>query len=135
MRATGLAKWRNGVLLLCLLCPLLPLSLGRPTAQGQPKGDPATDAKAPRYRFPEVVVIVYADFPNEPEHQLALAKYTAEMGFNCVEAELDKLEVCRQAGLKVRLGSNDVDKLLRAAPKLKDDPAVLGYFISDRRSR
>ncbi|MBM4069539.1 MAG: hypothetical protein FJ271_11405 [Planctomycetes bacterium] len=87
------------------------------------------------FRFSEIMVIVYADFPKEPEHQLALAKYTASKGFNCVEAELDKLEVCRQAGLKVRLGSNDVGKLLRAAPKLKDDPAVLGYFISDRRTR
>jgi hypothetical protein len=88
----------------------------------------------PRYRFPEIMVIVYADFPNEPEHQLAIAKYTAAQGFNCVEAELDKLEVCRQAGLRVRLGSIDVNKLLQAAPKLKDDPAVLGYFVSDRRT-
>lgn len=89
----------------------------------------------PKYRFPEVMVIVYADFPNQPEHQLALAKYTAEKGFNCVEAELDQLEVCRKAGLKVRLGSIDFNNLFKAAPKLKDDPAVLGYFISDRRQR
>jgi sialate O-acetylesterase len=89
----------------------------------------------PKYRFSEVMVIVYADFPNQPEHQLALAKYTAEKGFNCVEAELDKLEVCRKAGLKVRLGSIDYNDLLKAAPKLKDDPAVFGYFVSDRRQR
>lgn len=95
----------------------------------------APPAPRPRYRFNEILVIVYADFPNEPEHQLALAKYTAAQGFNCVEAELDKLDVCRKAGLKVRLGSVDLNKLLRAAPKLKDDPAVFGYFISDRRTR
>lgn len=89
----------------------------------------------PKYRFPEIMVIVYADFPNEPEHQLALAKFTAEKGFNCVEAELDKLEVCRKAGLKVRLGSIDYNNLLKAAPKLKDDPAVFGYYVSDRRQR
>jgi hypothetical protein len=93
------------------------------------------EGKRPKYRFPEIMVIVYADFPNEPEHQLALAKYTASKGFNSVEVELDKLEVCRKAGLKARLGCIDVNKLLQAAPKLKDDDAVLGYFVSDRRSR
>lgn len=93
------------------------------------------DPPGARYRLPEVMVIVYADFPNEPEHQLALAKFTAEKGFNCVEAELDKLDVCRKAGLKVRLGSIDHTTLLKAAGKLKDDPAVFGYFVSDRRQR
>jgi hypothetical protein len=96
--------------------------------------DPPKDAK-PKYKFPELMVIVYADFPNEPEHQLAIAKYTASKGFNCVEAELDKLDVCRKAGLKVRLGSIDYNNLLKAAPKLKDDPAVFGYYVSDRRQR
>lgn len=100
---------------------------------GQVQGD-ASKTTGPRYRFPEIMVIVYADFPNEPEQQLALAKYTASKGFNCVEAELDKLDVCRKAGLKVRLGSIDVNKLLQAAPKLQDDPAVFGYFVSDRRT-
>src|SRR5688572_20976186 len=82
--------------------------------------DPA-DKKppSPKYKMPAIMVIVYADFPNQAEHQLALAKYTAGKGFNCVEAELDKLDVCRQAGLMVRLGSIDIGKLLRAAPKLK----------------
>jgi len=118
----------------CVFCLLL---VGWSTSPGraQEKSDPPKDIKRPKYQFPEIMVIVYADFPNEPEHQLALAKYTAGKGFNCVEAELDKLEVCRKAGLKVRLGSIDINKLLDAAPKLKDDQAVLGYFISDRRSR
>ncbi len=105
---------------------------------GLPASAFRTDRPEPpgaKYRFPEVMVIVYADFPNEPEHQLALAKYTAEKGFNCVEAELDKLDVCRKAGLKVRLGSIDYNNLLKAAPKLRDDPAVFGYFVSDRRQR
>jgi hypothetical protein len=88
----------------------------------------------PRYRMPAIMVIVYADFPNQPEHQDALAKYTLSKHFNCVEAELDKLDVCRKNGLMVRLGSIDVNKLLQAAPKLKDDPAVFGYFVSDRRT-
>lgn len=120
---------------LSLLYPLLLLAASTPAGYGQDKGDAPKDGKRPSYRFPEIMVIVYADFPNEPEHQLALARYTASKGFNCVEAEMDKLDVCRQAGLKVRLGSIDVNKMLRAAPKLKDDPAVFGYFISDRRSR
>ena len=93
------------------------------------------EAKRPPYRFPQLMVIVYADFPNEPEHQLALAKYTLSKGFNCVEAEVNMLDVCRKAGLMVRLGSTDIGSMLEVAPKLKDDPAVLGYFISDRRSR
>jgi hypothetical protein len=35
----------------------------------------------------------------------------------------------------VRLGSIDHTTLLKAAAKLKDDPAVFGYFVSDRRQR
>ena len=45
------------------------------------------------------------------------------------------LEVCRKAGLKVRLGNIDFNTLLKAAPKLKDDPTVFGYFVSDRRTK
>jgi hypothetical protein len=97
--------------------------------------EPPKETKRAAYKFPEIMVIVYADFPNEPEHQEAMAKYVVSKGFNCVEAELDKLDVCRKAGLKVRLGSIDIDKLLKAAPKLKDDPALFGYFISDRRTK
>ena len=96
--------------------------------------EPAKKPAPAKYKMPALMVIVYADFPNQPEHQLAIAQYTASKGFNCVEAELDKLEVCRKAGLMVRLGSIDFNKLLKAAPKLKDDPAVYGYFISDRRT-
>lgn len=115
-------------------CAVLLVLLACVVGLAQTPGEPAKDAKRPKYRFPEIMVIVYADFPNQPEHQLALGQYTASKGFNCVEAELDKLEVCRKAGLKVRLGSIDFNNLLRAAPKLKDDPAVLGYFVSDRRT-
>jgi hypothetical protein len=97
--------------------------------------EPPQAAKQPKYHFSEIMVIVYADFPNQAEHQEALANFTAGKGFNCVEAEVDKLDVCRKAGLKVRLGSIDINKLLQAAQKLKDDPAVFGYFVSDRRSR
>src|SRR5438105_2427129 len=64
-----------------LLAALL-LHVGPLYAAGPPAWGPR-----PLYRFPEIMVIVYADFPNEPEHQLALAKYTASHGFNCVEAE------------------------------------------------
>ena len=116
-------------LLLLLACPTMD------SLHGQNQAEPPKEAPRPKYRLNEIMVIVYADFPNEPEHQLALAKYTVSKGFNCVEAELDKLNVCRKAGLKVRLGSIDVNKLLRAAPQLKDDPAVFGYYVSDRRTR
>lgn len=117
----------SALMLLSVLTPAAALGQDRRELSGEPA--------RPRFRFSDIMVIVYADFPNEPEHQLALAKYTLSKGFNCVEAELDKLEPCRKAGLKVRLGSIDINKMLQAAPKLKDDPAVLGYFISDRRSR
>jgi len=103
-------------------------------AQVQDKKESPEEAKRTKYRFPEIMVIVYADFPNEPEHQLALAKYTLSKGFNCVEAEVNMLDVCRKASLMVRLGSTDIGSMLRAAPRLKDDPAVFGYFISDRRT-
>ncbi|MBI3821520.1 MAG: hypothetical protein HY289_02450 [Planctomycetes bacterium] len=95
---------------------------------------PAADKK-PKYRFPAIMVIVYADFPNDPAHQEAMARYTLSKHFNCVEAPLNWLEPCRKAGLMARLGDIDVNKLLKEAPKLKDDPAVFGYFVSDRRTR
>lgn len=97
---------------------------------------PTVSAQQPKkYRFPELMLIVYADFPNEPEHREAMARYTLAKNFNCIEAPLEWLEPCRKAGLMVRLGDIDVNKLLQAAPKLKDDPIVFGYFASDRRSR
>ncbi len=102
-------------------------------ARAEDSPAPGQESRRVSYRFPDIMVIVYADFPNEPEHQLALAKYVVSKGFNCVEAEMDKLEVCRKAGLKVRLGG-DLNKMLQAAPRLKEDPAVFGYFISDRRT-
>lgn len=121
---------------LCVALSLAAMLWQATASAGAAEQDAAAgDAARRGYRFPEIMVIVYADFPNAPEHQLALARYTAAQGFNAVEVELDKLEVCRQAGLKARLGHIDINKLLEAAPKLKDDDAVLGYFISDRRSR
>ncbi len=117
-----------------LLVSLLLGALATPAVHPEDKVQAPKDAKRPKYRFPQIMVIVYADFPNQPEHQQTMAKYAVSKGFNCVEAEMDKLDVCRKAGLMVRLGSVDINKMLQAAPKLKDDPAVLGYFISDRRS-
>lgn len=105
------------------------LIMGAPPLAAQP-----ADQK-PRYKFPAIMVIVYADFPNDPAHQEAMARYTLSKNFNCVEAPLNWLEPCRKAGLMVRLGDIDVNKLLKEAPKLKDDPAVFGYFVSDRRTR
>ncbi|MSU76498.1 MAG: hypothetical protein EXS16_00225 [Gemmataceae bacterium] len=79
---------------------LLIFTIGLTHLHGQEKA-------RPKYRYPEMMVIVYADFSNQPEVQLELAKHTKSKGFNCVEAELDKLEVCRKAGLMVRLGKMD----------------------------
>lgn len=96
---------------------------------------PARAEETTKYRYPEFTIVGYADFPNEPEHQLAMAKYTLSKGFTAVEAEARLLDVCRQAGLKIRVGSPSLTKLIADAPKYKDDPAVFGYYVSDRRSR
>lgn len=94
--------------------------------------------KAPwknKYKFPAIMVIVYADFPKQPEHQEAMARYTLSKNFNCIECPLEWFDSCKKAGLMARLGDIDVNKLLKEAPKFKDDPAVFGYFVSDRRTR
>ncbi len=62
------------------------------------------------------MVIVDADFPNEPEHGSALQNTRPARGSNRVEAELENSRICRRAGLKVRLGSIDINKMLRQPP-------------------
>ncbi|MFO0970220.1 MAG: hypothetical protein U0793_32115 [Gemmataceae bacterium] len=129
-------RWRLSLWALALVVAVGSALAGeKPSPSPCGPTEPRKEAERPKYRFSEIMVIVYADFPNEPKHQEALARYVVSKGFNCVEAEMDKFEPCRKAGLKVRLGSIDIGKMLKAAPKLKDDPAVFGYFISDRRTR
>ena len=90
-----------------------------------------------RYRPPEIMLVTSVDWPAAEEHRETMAKFLVEKGINCVEAATDVLDVCRRNGLYVRVGARngDLGSLLKEIEdlNLKDDPAVFGYFISDRR--
>jgi hypothetical protein len=83
--------------------------------------------------MPAIIMMAHADWPKDPKYHDAMAEFVIANGFNTVEGGLDLLDVCREHGLMVRLGGDQAT--LDAAPTLKDDPAVFGYFISDRRKR
>jgi len=88
-----------------------------------------------RYRMPALMMVTCAEWPDEPEQQDVMAQFVLEHGFNCVEVEVDKLDMCRRNGLFARLGSGDINAMLKDAARLKDDKTVFAYFISDRRRR
>ena len=93
---------------------------------------PEADRPAVKYRMPALMLVTWAEWPKDPKHCDTLAKFIVEKGFNAVEVEADRLELCRRNGLYARLGG-DINEMLEQAAKLKDDPAVFCYFISDRR--
>jgi hypothetical protein len=93
---------------------------------------PASKVKV-RYRMPSIVLSAHADWPKDPKYRDAMAKFVVDHGFNVVEGGVDVLDVCRKNGLMVQLGGDQAT--LDMAPKLRDDPAVFGYFVSDRRRR
>lgn len=82
----------------------------------------------PQYKPARIEIIVYADFPQDPKHWDTLAEFLVAKGITAVEERMDKLDVCRKHGLKVRLGGSEAFPHLA---RLKDDPAVLGYFLGD----
>lgn len=82
----------------------------------------------PQYKPTRIEIIVYADFPQDPKHWDTLAEFLVAKGITAVEERMDKLDVCRKHGLKVRLGGSEAFPHLA---RLKDDPAVLGYFLGD----
>ena len=86
-----------------------------------------------RYKMPSIVMTAHVDWPKDHNHWNSMAKFVTSNGFNVVEGGVEHLDVCRKHGLMVRLGGDQAT--LDLAPKLKDDPAVFGYFISDRRRR
>ena len=86
-----------------------------------------------RYRMPSIVMSAHADWPKDPDYRDAMAKFVVGHGFNVVEGGVDVLDVCRKNGLMVQLGGDQAT--LNIAPTLRDDPAVFGYFVSDRRRR
>ena len=88
-----------------------------------------------RYEMPELMMVTWAEWPDDPKQQDVMAQFIKANGFNSVEVEMDKLEMCRRNGLYARLGDGDINRLLKNAAKLKDDKSVFAYFISDRRRR
>ena len=88
-----------------------------------------------KYRMPALMMVTWAEWPEEPVQQDVMAQFILSQGFNSVEVEVDKLEMCRRNGLYARLGDGDINNLLKTAARLKDDKSVFAYFISDRRRR
>jgi hypothetical protein len=122
---------RNSILMptttkLTLVCALLPFSLNVSLTGAE---------VAIKYRMPALMMVTWAEWPEEPEQQDVMAQFIRSQGFNSVEVEVDKLEMCRRNGLYARLGDGDINNLLKTAAGLKDDKSVFAYFISDRRRR
>jgi hypothetical protein len=92
---------------------------------------PQPDPPEVRYRMPTIVMTAHADWPKDPKYHDEMAEYVVNNGFNVVEGGIEVLDVCRKHGLMVQLGGDQAT--LNVAQKLKDDPAVFGYFMSDRK--
>jgi len=119
----------------CNIIRLLVIVLGAAFASGTAicgEASPAPKVKV-RYRMPSIVMAAHADWPKDPKFRDAMAKFVVAHGFNVVEGGVEVLDVCRENGLMVQLGGDQAT--LNIAPKLRDDPAVFGYFVSDRRRR
>lgn len=119
---------------------LVPKGPGFAEEPAEAEAPASQDAAAPaeetpveiRYRMPALIMTTSCEWPEDPALQDQMAQFVKEHGFNCVEAELSSLEICRRNELYARLGG-DINELLAAAPGLKDDRTVFCYFISDRR--
>lgn len=66
-------------------------------------------------------------WPPKNVDSTAVAKALAKADFNAVLWPMDKLEVCRSAGLKLIA----TDTLPETARKLTNDPAIWGYHLAD----
>jgi len=86
-----------------------------------------------RYQMPALMMVTCAEWPKDAKQQDVMAQFIRSQGFNSVEVEVDKLEMCRRNGLYARLGNADINAMLKDAARLKDDKTVFAYFISDRR--
>lgn len=97
-------------------------------ADEQPASPPQVKV---RYRMPTIVMMAHANWPKDPKYHDEMAEFVVNNGFNTVEGGINMLDVCRKHGLMVQLGGDQAT--LNEASKLRDDPAVFGYFMSDRR--
>ena len=64
-----------------------------------------------KYRMPALMMVTWAEWPEEPEQQDVMAQFIRSQGFNSVEVEVDKLEMCRL--MCVVNSQHDLDKQLR----------------------
>ena len=102
------------------LAPSWPVS----TAAGE---EPASPPKVTvRYRMPSIIFLAHADWPKDPKHRDAMAKFVVNHGFNAVEGGMDVLDVCRQNGLKVQLGG---DQARVAGGRLAREPQRLEVHL------
>lgn len=109
-------------------------SAAAPASPEAPKPEaPKIDAPYPglKYKMPEIMLVTWAGWPEKQEDKEAVAALMKEKGFNAAETTLDTLEALRKYGMYARLGVPEYG----AAHKLRNDPNVLAYFLSDRRTR
>ena len=106
------------VLLVCLLGLISPSAVfaQEPRGKAEVPADPDRDHRL--RRFPQ----------GSPSSGTRLRSFWSAKGITAVEERMDKLDVCRKHGLKVRLAGTEAFPDLA---KLKDDPAVLGYYLGD----
>lgn len=88
-----------------------------------------------RYRVPALMMVTWAEWPEDPAQQDVMAGFIKSHGFNAVECEINLLEMCRRNGLYARLGAGNINELHKQTSGLRDDKSVFAYFISDRRRR
>ena len=77
-----------------------------------------------KYEMPALMMVTWAEWPDDPKQQDVMAQFIRSNGFNSVEVEIDKLEMCRRNELYARLGDGDLNRLLKNAEKLKDDKTI-----------
>ena len=71
-----------------------------------------------KYEMPALMMVTWAEWPDDPKQQDVMAQFIRSNGFNSVEVEIDKLEMCRRNELYARLGDGDLNRLLKNAEKL-----------------
>ena len=64
-----------------------------------------TNPPQPRYQVPALMMVTWAEWPEEPAQQDVMARFIKSHGFNAVECEVNLLEMCRRNGLYARLGA------------------------------
>ena len=72
-----------------------------------------SDERNTKYEMPALMMVTWAEWPDDPKQQDVMAQFIQSNGFNSVEVEIDKLEICRRNKLYARLGDGDLNRLLK----------------------